>query len=202
MAALVGIAHARNLSTSSETLRATWAGFSLKEPIFGITASFACSLNLEGSLHGRTIAKSNYNLIGYITRAAFSPPTQCAGGEASVLAETLPWHIRYQSFAGTLPDIRSIAVLVSRASFRLRINGLPGVSCLFTTRETLAEHGLITFNRNTTTRELTSAEIRSEITSNEGCEPSGFRVRFILTAGPTANLTVLNSSGKITVTLI
>jgi hypothetical protein len=198
MAALVGTASARSLSTSNETLRATWARLSFREPVFGVTV--VCPLTLEGSLHGRTIAKGTYNLIGYITKAIFGSAAQCTGGGDTILTETLPWHVRYQSFTNTLPDIRTIRALMSRMSFRLRIDSI-GATCLFTTRETVAEHGLITFNRDTTTRELTSAEINGEITSNEACV-LGSRVREILISGPSTSLTVLNSSSRITLNLI
>jgi hypothetical protein len=197
MAALAGSASARSLSTSSQTLRSTWARVSFREPIFGFTV--VCPVTLEGSLHSRTIAKGVYNLIGYITRAAVGPSASCAGGEATILTTSLPWHVRYQGFTGTLPEIRTVRALVSGASFNVHSTSV-GATCLFTTRETVAEHGLGTFNREAGGA-LTSAEINGEITSNEGCV-FGSRVRGILSSGPSTSLTVLNSASRITVTLI
>jgi hypothetical protein len=64
---------------------------------------------LEGTFHSNTIAKVANSLIGYITRATFNTPG-CVQEEGStralVLQETLPWHIRYSGFIGTLPNVR------------------------------------------------------------------------------------------------
>jgi len=197
MAALTGSASARSFSVSNESLRATWARVSFTDPIFGF--SVVCPVTLEGSLHGRTIAKGTYNLIGYITRAAVGLPASCTGGEATILQESLPWHVRYEGFTGTLPDITTIRVLVARASFRVHSSSV-GATCLFTTRETLAEHGRLTFNREAGGR-LTTAVLGGEITSNEGCVV-GTRIRGRLSSGNSATLTLLNTSNDISVTLI
>jgi hypothetical protein len=197
MAALAGGASARNLSSSSSTLRATWARLTFQEPVFGFTV--VCPLTLEGSLHARTFVKGNYNLIGHITRAVVGTPTQCTGGEATVLTESLPWNVRYESFTGTLPNITSLRVLVANASFRVHLNAV-NATCLFTTRETLAEHGRGRFNREAGGA-ITSAEIGGEITSNEGCV-LGSRVRGRFSSGASASITVLNSATRITLTLI
>jgi hypothetical protein len=196
MAAIAGSASARNLSSSSETLRATFARLTFSEPIFGF--SVVCPVTLEGSLHTRTFVKGVYNLIGAITRAAVGAPANCTGGEATVLTETLPWNVRYQSFTGVLPNITSIRTLVSNASFRVHLSAV-NATCLFTTRETVAEHGSGRFNREAG-RALTSAELTGEITSNEGCVLGGrVRGRF---SGTTTTLTQLNSATRITLTLI
>jgi len=192
MSVVVGSASARTFSSSSQTLRAVW-----REMTFTAStgARVVCPVSLEGSLHSRTIAKVRYGLIGYITRADLG--AGCTGGTATILRETLPWHVKYDSFAGELPRITAIRVLIINASFRVRLN--EGFNCLF--RTTDAEHALGTLNRNTTTGELTSAEVGpSEITSTEGCV-FGFRTRGRLT-GTTTSLTVLNSASRITVTLI
>ena len=68
-------------------------------------------------------------LIGYITQVAVRRP--CRNGEAwaangreshprlGVLANTLPWHITYEGFAGTLPNITSILFLVRGGRFKI-----------------------------------------------------------------------------------
>jgi hypothetical protein len=195
MAALTSFASARNLSSSSSTLRATWARLSFTDPIFG--TSVVCPLTLEGSLHARTFVKGNYNLIGSITRAIFGAPVQCTGGEFIALTATLPWNIRYQSFTGNLPNITSFRTLVSGASFRQRTGTN---ECLFTSRETIAEHLSVRFNREAGGN-LTSAEIGGEITSNEGCV-FGSRVRLRLASGASAALTELGTAARIRLTLI
>jgi hypothetical protein len=194
MAAVVGSASARSLSTSNQNIRAVWNPLTFTEPFGG---SVRCPVTLEGSLHSRTIVKGIYNLIGYITRAAVGAPATCTGGEATILQETLPWHVRYNGFAGTLPNITRVLTLISGASFRVRVNA-SGATCLF--RTTDAEHAAGIFTRNTTTGELTSAEVGGEITSTEGCA-FGARVRGRL-SGTTTSLTLLGTTARITVTLI
>jgi hypothetical protein len=78
----------------------------------------ACPVTIEGSYHSATIRKVRGALIGVITRAVINgnnPP--CEGGRATILQETLPWHITYDEFMGMLPninrfssDVRGIAV--------------------------------------------------------------------------------------------
>jgi hypothetical protein len=199
MAAIVSSAPARNLSSSSETFRTTWSRLTFNEPIFGLSFG-SCPLTLEGSLHARTFVKGNYNLIGSITRGIVGPRAQCSGNDMTILAESLPWNIRYQSFTSTLPDITSIRTLISGASFRVHIE-LASATCLFTTRETVAEHASGRFNRNTATGEFTSLELGGEITSNEGCV-SGARLRLRLISGASATLTKEVSGPRITLTLI
>ena len=48
-----------------------------------------------------------------------------------MLSETLPWHVRYDSFAGTLPDITSVSLRVIGMALLVRPTGL--LSCLYQT---------------------------------------------------------------------
>ncbi|HEX7289688.1 MAG TPA: hypothetical protein VF250_01065 [Conexibacter sp.] len=193
MALFVVVASARSLSTSSQQLRAVWNPLSFTEPFGG---SVSCSLTLEGSFHSRTLAKINYSLTGYITRAAVGT-AGCTGGEVAFLSETLPWHTRYFGFEGTLPNITRVLILISGAAFRIRN---PNAVCLFTARENTTEHILGRLNRNTTTGALTSIEAGGEITSNEACA-FGLRIRGVL-SGTSTSFTVLNSTERIFVRLI
>ncbi|HEX7290168.1 MAG TPA: hypothetical protein VF250_03485 [Conexibacter sp.] len=192
MALAIGSASARNFSISNQQIRAVWNPMNFIDP-FGVTVE--CPVTLEGSLHSRTIAKVSYALIGYITTARVSNE-RCVGGEATILNESLPWHVRYFGFVGTLPDITRILTLISGASFRVRTSA----TCLFTLRETTAEHGLGTFNRNTTTGQLTSVDVGGEITSNEACA-FGLRVRGRLEK-TSISLRLLNTNELIFVRLI
>jgi hypothetical protein len=121
MGALVATASARNISTSSQTVRASFREVRFEAP-FGNTI---CQLTLEGSMHARTIAKVASSLTGYITSARLGP---CPTGTASILAETLPWHIQYSGFTGTLPNITSVTHNFIGVSFRIR--EVFGVTCL------------------------------------------------------------------------
>jgi hypothetical protein len=119
-ASLAGSASARNFSLTNSNIRVVF------EPLRFI-GSFGpevrCRVTLEGSFHCATISKVAERLLGYITRAIVDQPgctTSPAGeGEAGeVRAETLPWHIRYVSFAGTLPRV-TIRVRLIGATFTI-----------------------------------------------------------------------------------
>jgi hypothetical protein len=185
LSALVSTASARTLSTSSQTLRSTFRRVRFELP-FGDTI---CEVTLEGSLHSRTIAKSGGSLIGYITRADLGP---CSSGAATILRETLPWHVRYKSFAGTLPNITSMRIDVINSSFRVREPF--GVTCL--ARSTATEPAIGTFNREIGGA-LTSSEIGGSIRTGSEC--GSFPGTFSSDPG---TVTVLNSATRITVTLI
>jgi hypothetical protein len=120
LAAAVHTASARELSFSTQDIRAVWAPVTVILPESAI--EFTCLMTLEGRLHSRTIGKVDGNLIGYITRAIVGHP--CAGaGEmwihngteaplGNVRATSLPWHMTYRGFTGTLPTITEIRILL------------------------------------------------------------------------------------------
>ena len=179
---LVGAASARSFSTTSQTFRVAFRTVTARG-LFGISN---CPVTLEGSLHSRTIPKVNDTLMGYITRASLGT----CGPEAmvTILTETLPWHVRYGFFNGALPNITAISAHILEFSYRIR-----------DTRTCLARTGsenriVITFLRDTTTRALTTTELIGNIITD--CNE--FAV-FSSTRDP---VTVLNSSSRITVTLI
>ncbi|MGN6188199.1 MAG: hypothetical protein ACTHOE_04820 [Conexibacter sp.] len=187
LGALVSTASARNLQLTNQTWRSTFREIRFRLP-FGDTV---CPATLEGTFHSRTIAKVAGSLIGYVTRAAFGAP--CTSGTATVLAETLPWHVRYLAFSGTLPEfINSIRVNVVDVSFRVREPGLN--VCLV--RSTAAEPVLISFARENGGAVLT-AELAGTIRT--GAECFGEAGTLSSDRGP---VTVLNSTARITVTLI
>jgi hypothetical protein len=186
LGALVSTASAGRLSSSSQTLRSTFREVRFRMPFFTPN----CQVTLEGSLHSRTIAKVAGSLIGYINRAILGP---CSSGTATILSETLPWHVRYLSFSGTLPSISSIRINVVNASFRIREPF--GITCL--ARSTATEPAIGTFTREAGGA-LTTSEIGGSIrTTGESCgEIPG---EFSSDRGP---VTAVGSSTRITVTLI
>ncbi|HEU4702913.1 MAG TPA: hypothetical protein VFS37_10565 [Conexibacter sp.] len=112
-AALTTPALARSFSINGQTLRATF--FEIRfAGAFGI---ISCPTTLEGSFHSRTLAKVAGSLVGYITSVSLG---RCISGRATILRETLPWHMRYASFSGTLPNITSINATVTGAAFRVQ----------------------------------------------------------------------------------
>lgn len=180
MAVFVGAAYAGRISTSSQTGRATFA----RVDFAGGFGTNECSLTIEGSFHSRTIVKSAGALIGYVTRAIIGA---CNRGSSTILAESLPWHVRYSSFAGTLPNITRLNLTATGMAFRIREPTF-GVQCL-------ASGGTATgiFNREAG-GVLTSQEIGGE--SETDCGIPG------TISGRSSSFTVLGAATRITVTLI
>jgi hypothetical protein len=121
-ASLAASATARNFSVSNRNIRVVWTAARPLEFISNI-APIRCEVTLEGTLHCATIAKVAEALIGFITRARVREET-CEDNElgteilAEIVQESLPWHLRYVSFSGTLPRVR-VRVRVINAVFRL-----------------------------------------------------------------------------------
>jgi hypothetical protein len=183
LGALVSSASASRLSASEGRLRAIWTRM-------GITGGFGtinCELTLEGSLHSRSIAKTSGTLIGYITGAAIR--NTCGNFQLTVLRETLPWHVTYRSFAGTLPNISGFSTSISGFAMRLRETAF-GASCLLLSS---AERPvLMTYSRQTATGVLSSATLGGTIP----CEP------FLLTFEGSSSTLDNGAGSSITVTLI
>ena len=198
----VGTAFARNLSYTPQNIRATWAALNAR----GGVAEIRCPLTLEGSFHSRTHAKVARSLIGAITEAE-SDFTACTGGiivpfngveiyDGRVPPRSLPWHLTYDSFVGTLPNIRGINFLLSRFRFGVQVEGFcSGQYGSATDNITLSAAreagGAITF--------LTPVEGRQTITlvrTDFGICPGS------ATLNNSATVTALNSTTRIRVTLI
>jgi len=136
-AALAATASAAHLRLSAQTLRSTWRS----AEFIGGFSSLSCNLTLESSFHSATLTKTTGALIGYITRASIGP---CPAGSATVLTATLPWHERYKSFTGTLPNIAGIVTNVIGMAWRIREGGL-SINCLATS--TATEPATLTYNQ-------------------------------------------------------
>jgi hypothetical protein len=206
LAALVSSASARNLSISNQNIRVAWS--SVEFGGSGITVR--CGVTLEGSFHTRTIAKVAGSLVGYVTRAIVRRP--CTGGtvwaengtEANevlggTLTNTLPWHLTYEGFGGTLPNITSVRILLTGSKFQIRAVVF-GVAVLCAYRSGGGNGNVTgTATRNTTTGVIdnlvASGTIRSE--SGGACPEGGFR-----TPAEDGIVSVLATTSKITVTLI
>ena len=163
LAALVSSASATRLAQNETGVRITYSPLSFV-PSFGSTVR--CPVTLEGSFHSRTITKTIGSLIGYINRVTVGT---CEAGTARANTATLPWHIQYGGFAGSLPGIESIETDLIRPSFEIQgeIFGIR-VTCRYTTA----------LQRGINTREargaITGQTPGNESTSSEtgGC-PSG-----------------------------
>lgn len=180
---MLSTASARNLSLSSQTFRATFRELNFSSN-FG---SYFCMITLEGSFHSRTVSKVSGSLIGSITRAELG---SCTFGSATILRETLPWHIRYRSFTGTLPAISSLVTDLVGFALSIREPNF-GVTCLG--RSTAETPARLTFLRESVGA-LTSASFGGETPFD-----CGFNISF---SGASTSFTVLNSASRITLTLI
>jgi hypothetical protein len=132
LALAVGSASANRLSYSNQAFRIIWTRLTFSESGGGIPIS--CPVTLEGSFHERTLAKTRDALVAHITAAAVDN-ARCQEGHATILEESLPWHVLFASFSGTLPSITSVRHLLIGAAFQVE-PGL-GVVCL---AETSTEH--------------------------------------------------------------
>jgi hypothetical protein len=119
LSSAVGAASANRLSLSNNRFRQVWTPLSISNAEAGVTVQ--CNVTLEGSFHYNTFAKARGLLRGYITKAAFAHP--CTGGGEAFstngveeegggrpFPSTLPWHITYSGFEGTLPNITGVQV--------------------------------------------------------------------------------------------
>lgn len=120
LAAVVGSAAAGRLSVSNKNFRITWQNLLFANTV--TSGSVKCPVTLEGSFHSQTIRKVARALVGYITRAAVSS-LPCTGGTVTVNQETLPWHLTYEGFIGTLPRIEGIRLLLVRDSWIINSEG-------------------------------------------------------------------------------
>lgn len=157
LAAMVGTASARQFRLSSTAATATFPRVEFR----GGLATTRCNVTLGARFHSTTLTKQLETLVGYITSAAVGG---CEVGSATVLTNTLPWHIRYAGFSGTLPSISRISTKVVGSQFRIS-EGLFGIECLATSTAESATTG--TYNREAGGR-ITSAEIGGSIPCNPG----------------------------------
>lgn len=83
-------------------VRHDYTALTFSEP--GAAFRVICEFTRTVSLH-RSIGKSAGTLVGLVNEIAVR---NCRGGTIILLTATLPWHIRYVSFTGTLPNITSL----------------------------------------------------------------------------------------------
>ncbi|MBS1869463.1 MAG: hypothetical protein JSS99_07340 [Actinobacteria bacterium] len=195
-AVLASASSAREFETSETRIRVVF-----RPLIFQSTEGadrISCTVTLEGTFHYRTIAKVERSLIGYITRAIAETNTCAsspAGIQARVLTETLPWHVQYKDFAGTLPEVRP-RVTVVRAGF-----DLIRVPILGTCKYIATTNGIIVGPAGGGINEGTRASrlIAENGVANPSITPFCPEGRFTSNAEP---ITVLGGTTAVTVRLI
>jgi len=176
---LVSSASARNLSVSEQRATALWTRWNFS----GGFGTIECEVKLSRSFHTRTFTKTVNSLIGYVTEGTI---LRCTRGGITINQASLPWHLRYRSFTGTLPAITGRSETVTGAEWTIREPTF-GVTCTVR-RESSSMIVSYTLSGGT----ITSAALSGE----SPC--GGFTGR---TEGSTTNVT--NGAGaRITVTLI
>ncbi len=123
MALSINTASANRLSLSHLTTRAIFNPIEFR----GGVGAWSCRLTLEQSFHSATITKTVGALLGYVTGATIQRP--CSAGEITILSETLPWHLQYGGFTGTLPQFRGLILNMLGLAFRVN-ESVFGISCL------------------------------------------------------------------------
>jgi hypothetical protein len=131
-ASLAASGSARNFSITNRNIRIVWTAANPLELLSEI-ATVRCPVTLEGTIHCATISKVAEALLGFITRA-IADQDNCVdssgnGIRARPREETLPWHIRYVSFSGTLPRVK-IRLRIGAAGIRILNAPLVG-NCLY-----------------------------------------------------------------------
>jgi len=126
------------LSVGERSFRAVWTP--LRFTVESLSVN--CNVTFEGSFHSGSIDKVERALVGYVNRASLAT---CTNGSATVLTETLPWHVQYGGFTGSLPNIASMRLRLIGASVRISF-GERETTCL--ARTEAASPGALIAARN------------------------------------------------------
>lgn len=108
-----GTVSANKLSFNGRFFLIRWENGTFKLREAGTESTAECRVTLEGVLHSNTIPKVASVLIGYIDGATMNP---CSTNIAGFLTNTLPWHVHYEGFTGTLPNIDLLKIEITDAS--------------------------------------------------------------------------------------
>jgi hypothetical protein len=193
--AFVSASSANRIALSGQQFRATWNNLKFRGFVI-----VECHVTIEGSFHSRTISKVLEALVGYVSRVTVDE-TRCTNGSARALTETLPWHIRYGGFTGTLPIITGINLRLVGGRFLVQVAGIAPAKCLYQSSATSPMKGIV--NRNTATGVASSLRVEEPSaipftsgTSSFACGNSG------VLEGTTNGLSEGPTSTSIVVTLV
>lgn len=131
LALSAGLASAnRGISASPSTNTITFPRLSLEG---GIGSPVTCSVTLNTTLHA-SVAKVADTLAGNANVTVSTG--SCSNGNAGILAGRSratgpqgPYHVTYQAFGGTLPNITSVTLRIENVTFWIE---LPGVATCLT----------------------------------------------------------------------
>lgn len=184
----VSVASANRLLVSNKEMRIVWRPLTVET----IGEAVRCDVTLEAEFHSTTIHKVSPALVGNVTRASVS---NCTEGTATMLTETLPWHVTYKGFEGSLPRPTLVSFSVINASFRVDPPGLP--ACLGRTTTTNPATGEFLIEPNGLVTSL-AADASAQIPLSGGFGCGLFQGRFL----GTARVTNLSGTQNIAIRLI
>lgn len=171
------VASATTLSISSQAVNIVWTRLNFR----GGLGTVECEVMLNSTYHSRVISKTPGSLLGYVTAANVN---RCSRGGATVLRETLPWHFKYDSFTGTLPEI---ATMKTRFEDPIRITEpVFGISCLI--KASPREPMFLTYERSPATHALTSVTVGGTIRCGGSTTMTLEGTTILLTANTTLTL--------------
>ncbi|MGN6189507.1 MAG: hypothetical protein ACTHOE_11445 [Conexibacter sp.] len=183
-------AAATRLSYSENQFRIIWSTLKFSAEEGGV--SITCPVTLEGSFSTRTFNKVREAVSARITRSTVGI---CREGSATILAETVPWEVTYQSFSGTLPNITSVRYALLGAAFQVE-PGL-GIVCLARTSSTFPAAGNAARDANGRITSLSAdSSLPVPVTGNAECP------RFGIFTGTGEVFVQGSSSTRVTLSLI
>lgn len=195
LAIAVQTASANRISANEGRVRVAWSSLRL---IAG-EATIECPVTLEGSFHSATIRKVAGALVGHVSRASIRGANgagNCTGGNSSIYQESLPWHIQYLGFTGTLPRMSGVRLWLVGGRIRIDPVGLLPACNADATRENPSVGEILVEPNGLVTGLRSLSEFAIPLES--GFCPFGGEARL----EGTGTVTRLGSAGNITIRLI
>ncbi len=122
LAAFASTASANDLLGNEVEMYFDWEELTFEAGGFEVT----CPVTFLNDLHSLFIEKTYGLLVGFVDHAQVAA-AECAGGGLTFQAGTLPWHLTYKSFTGTLPTPTQVTFLLRRMGFTVSSGG---ITCL------------------------------------------------------------------------
>lgn len=191
LALAVDSSSANRFSVNETRWRHVWNPLTFKTA----TSTIECPITIEGSFHSSVSQKTAGALTGYVSGVSISNPL-CTGGHLTLLQATLPWHVTYVGFSGTLPNITAVTTDLLNAGFQLQPLG--SLACLARMTPEHPGRSIIALRVGTATSIRADETAEIPLTGALGaCPFSGS-----LTLSGIGAITRLGSTGSIAVTLI
>lgn len=120
-------APANRLQVGLRTPRLAWSELSFDGTVFELPVEITCSMTLLLEFTSTTFAKSAGTPVGALLPQSIL--VTCRGAPATLLVESLPWGVSYQSFQGRLPTVTQVSFSVTGFAFNFRL--FEFIDCLY-----------------------------------------------------------------------